>query len=74
MCLARTLTTSPSVLLADEPTSSLDHEATAQLEGLARRLAESGTSVLWVTHDLAQADRLADHRLVLAAPPERGGS
>ena len=65
MCLARTLTTRPSVLLADEPTSSLDPEATAHLESLALDLARRGTSVLWVTHDPRQAERLADHHLRL---------
>ncbi|MEZ5380438.1 MAG: phosphate ABC transporter ATP-binding protein [Microthrixaceae bacterium] len=70
MCLARTLTTRPSVLLADEPTSSLDPEAAETLERLARSLAESGTTVLWVTHDPAQAKRLGDRHLRLDQPPE----
>jgi len=65
MCLARALVTAPEVLLMDEPTSSVDPESTRALEGLARSLAESGVAVLWVTHDLAQARRLADHVLVL---------
>jgi putative ABC transport system ATP-binding protein len=65
LCLARTLTTGCEVLLADEPTSALDHEATAVLEELARELADGGMPVLWVTHDRAQADRLADHRLTV---------
>ncbi len=65
LCLARTLTTGCRVLLADEPTSALDHQATAVLEALARDLADGGMPVLWVTHDRSQADRLADHRLVV---------
>ena len=65
MCLARTLTTRPSVLLADEPTSSLDPEATAHLESLALNLASGGTTVVWVTHDPQQGERLADHHLRL---------
>lgn len=65
LCLARTLATGCDVLLADEPTSALDHEAAAVLERLARELADDGMPVVWVTHDRAQADRLADHRLVL---------
>ena len=68
MCLARTLTTGPSVLLADEPTASLDPEATAHLEALARHLAAGGTTVLWVSHDRRQAERLADHQLRLELP------
>jgi putative ABC transport system ATP-binding protein len=65
LCLARTLATGCEVLLADECTSALDPESTDVLESLARRLATSGTTVLWVTHDSAQADRLADHRIVV---------
>ena len=64
-CLARTLLTEPEVLLLDEPTSSLDAEAAAGLERLARGLTEHGASLLWVTHDRAQADRLADRLVVV---------
>ncbi|HEX8804483.1 MAG TPA: ATP-binding cassette domain-containing protein [Acidimicrobiales bacterium] len=76
MCLARTLVTDPEVLLMDEPTSSLDPGTRTHLEATARRLADGGRPVVWVTHDPAQADRLADERIVLvdghvATPSER---
>lgn len=64
-CLARTLVTGPEALLMDEPTSSLDPGATRGLESLARELAGEGMPVLWVTHDLHQAQRIADRRIVL---------
>ncbi len=67
VCLARTLLMRPQVLVADEPTSSLDHQSTLLLESLARRLADDGVPVLWVTHDLAQVERIADHRVMLEA-------
>lgn len=59
-CLARTLMAGPEVLLMDEPTSALDEAARSGLERLARELCDAGVPVLWVTHDLAQAARIAD--------------
>lgn len=63
MCMARTLATGCEVLLADECTSSLDAAATSAIEATARALAADGDTVVWVTHDEGQADRLADHRV-----------
>jgi putative ABC transport system ATP-binding protein len=65
MCLARTLVTRPEALLMDEPTSALDPEARVGLERTARRLVDGGRPMVWVTHDLDQADRLADALVVL---------
>jgi putative ABC transport system ATP-binding protein len=66
MCVARALLTDPAVLLADEPTASLDRAARATVEDLARMLADSGVAVIWVSHDTDQLRRLADHVIVLA--------
>lgn len=68
-CLARTLITGPDVLLADEPTSALDPSPRLAFERLTRQLADGGLTVLWITHDVDQLRRLADHVLVLV----RGG-
>ncbi len=65
MCVARTLATGCTVLLADEITSALDDAAARVLEQLALDLAGSGTSVVWVTHDRAQCERIATHTLHL---------
>ena len=65
MCLARTLVTRPEVLLMDEPTSSLDPDATRRLERTALRLADEGRELVWVTHDLEQARRLGGEIVVL---------
>jgi putative ABC transport system ATP-binding protein len=65
LVIARALATEPEVLLADEPTSALDPQATGRLERLVRALADAATPVLWVTHDRAQVQRLADHVVAL---------
>jgi putative ABC transport system ATP-binding protein len=65
VCLARTLATGPEVVLMDEVTSSVDPLQTHGLEEFARALSSSGVVVLWVTHDLAQMRRMADHVLVV---------
>jgi len=65
LCLARSLAVGPEVVLMDEATSSLDPGARRALEALARSLADSGIPIVWVTHDLAQARRLADATLVV---------
>ena len=67
MCLARTLVTRPEVLLLDEPTSALDPGASRPLEQRARSVADGGMPLVWVTHDLDQAKRLADDLVVLVA-------
>jgi putative ABC transport system ATP-binding protein len=59
----------------DEPTSSLDGEAAAVLERLARQLVDDGTPVVWVTHSQEQMRRLADYVLLIAdGHADRGGS
>ena len=65
LCLARSLAVDPEVVLMDEVTSSLDPSARRALELLARSLADSGIPIVWVTHDLAQARRLADTTIVI---------
>ena len=60
MCLARTLVTKPETLLLDEPTSALDEQPKQVFETTARDLATQGITLIWVTHDAAQAHRVAD--------------
>ena len=66
--LARALVQQPSVLLLDEPTSALDGAARDAVEDtLARLRSERDVSLVLVTHDPAQADRLADRTLRIHA-------
>jgi putative ABC transport system ATP-binding protein len=61
--LARALALEPEVLLLDEPTASLDADATNAVEDALRNLRE--VSLVLVTHDAQQADRLTDRKIQL---------
>jgi ABC-type multidrug transport system ATPase subunit len=65
LSLLRALVLEPRVLLLDEPTGPLDPESTRMVEEVLRARLLGGTSIVIVTHDQAQADRLADQRLVM---------
>lgn len=60
LCIARALSINPEVLLMDEPTSALDPIATSKIEELARELSKEYTVVI-VTHNMQQAQRIADY-------------
>lgn len=64
VALLRTLATDPAVLLVDEVTSNLDTASARVVESLILdRVRTRGVSVLWVTHDEAQARRVG-HRVL----------
>jgi putative ABC transport system ATP-binding protein len=63
--LARALALEPEVLLLDEPTASLDSAATGAVEAALRSLR--GVSLVLVTHDRGQAERLAERTVKLEA-------
>ncbi len=66
LAFLRLLEHAPDVLLLDEPTAPLDAENTALFEVRLKRCIAAGASVLLVTHDPAQAARIADRHYVLA--------
>jgi ABC-type lipoprotein export system ATPase subunit len=63
VALARALVLDPAVVMADEPTASLDRASADALIALLRRLADRGTAVLVASHDpnlIAAADSRTD--------------
>jgi putative ABC transport system ATP-binding protein len=65
LCLARALAVGPEVLLLDEPTSALDAASAQAVEEVVRSLVADGLTAVLVSHDLAQAQRLAHDVVVL---------
>jgi ABC-type Fe3+/spermidine/putrescine transport system ATPase subunit len=61
VALARTLITSPRLLLLDEPLSSLDTSLKDDLKRLLRNLNKEGQTIIHVTHDYGDAISLARH-------------
>ncbi|MFG2129570.1 amino acid ABC transporter ATP-binding protein [Streptomyces sp. NPDC048751] len=61
VAIARALALRPEVLLFDEPTSSLDPEATREVLSVMRELAADGMTMLLVTHELPFAREVSDH-------------
>jgi len=74
VAIARALANDPKILLADEPTGSLDSTSTARFLELLDRLGRGGMTIVMVTHAsnvAAHADRIIEMRdgtIVLSAP------
>ena len=67
VAIARALALRPEALLLDEPTSALDEAARRRIEELVTDLnARLGLTMVFVSHDLSQVERVADRVVVLA--------
>jgi len=64
LCIARAVAIKPRILLLDEPTASLDPRSKQLIEQSMKNLAQE-TSLLCVTHDLEQAQRLEGHTIFM---------
>ncbi|WP_295543750.1 ABC transporter ATP-binding protein [uncultured Thiohalocapsa sp.] len=72
VALARSLATSPELLLLDEPFSALDAFTRATLQDEVSRIArQEGLTLVIVTHDIDEAVAMADRVLIMAANPGR---
>ncbi|MEM7736600.1 MAG: phosphate ABC transporter ATP-binding protein [Deinococcota bacterium] len=66
LAIARALATAPDMLLLDEPTSALDPVATHDVENALHKLrSRQDVSLVWVSHDVEQAARVADRVIFL---------
>ena len=66
LLLAQALLGEPSLLVLDEPTASLDPEATWEFRSLVESLRRDGKTILLCSHLLAEVERIADRVLILA--------
>ncbi|MGK7868209.1 ABC transporter ATP-binding protein [Falsiroseomonas sp. E2-1-a20] len=68
VAIATALLHGPDLIIADEPTTALDVSIQAQILAEMRKLAkETGTALVWISHDLATVSSLADRVLVMYA-------
>jgi octopine/nopaline transport system ATP-binding protein len=65
VAIARALAMQPKVMLFDEPTSSLDPELTDEVLGVMRELADDGTTMIVVTHEMGFAREVCDRVMFL---------
>lgn len=63
--IARALAAEPKVILLDEPADGLNAVETAALEELIRKIADQGTTVMLVEHDMKLVMGISDRLLVL---------
>lgn len=72
LCIARTISIKPDIILMDEPCSALDPIATLKIEELMRELSNSYTIII-VTHNMQQAARVSDFTAFFMMNEDRAG-
>jgi ABC-2 type transport system ATP-binding protein len=65
LALAIAVSHGPELLVLDEPTAGLDVETRDELHALLAELKKTGSTILLATHDMAEAEKLADRALVM---------
>ena len=65
LALALAIAHRPGLVLLDEPTAGLDVESRTELHAIVRELAGRGAAVLLATHDMAEAEKIADRVYIL---------
>ncbi|MCM1988236.1 ABC transporter ATP-binding protein [Oceanirhabdus seepicola] len=65
LVLALAVAHNPKVLILDEPTASLDVQSRVELHELMNELKNQGTTILLATHDMAEAEKMADRMAIL---------
>lgn len=70
--IAKALAIRPKVLILDEPTASLDQDATDMLFGRIRDVVKAGTAVIYITHRMAEVRQIAQRVTVLRDGRKRG--
>ncbi|MBM84628.1 MAG: glutamine ABC transporter ATP-binding protein, partial [Rhodospirillaceae bacterium] len=67
VAIARSLCMEPRILLFDEPTSALDPEMISEVLDVMTELAETGMTMVVVTHEMGFAGRVADRMIFMDA-------
>ena len=75
VAIARSLVMEPKVMLFDEPTSALDPELVGEVLAVMRRLAESGMTMVVVTHEMGFGEEVGDQNIFMddGVVVEQGG-
>lgn len=66
VAIARALAMEPALMLFDEPTSALDPEMVSEVLGVMKELAESGMSMIVVTHEMGFAREVSDRVIMMS--------